>query len=196
MKSKTIPVFIDRIFKKQGFENTRFNFYRIEFDDRLLETSDPVISYADGISLVMGTWAVLTNPVSPNGKQRLFNDPQTIEETFKYFENKEDVMIEIGHIWIPNHIFLAPTHIHKINQGDVYRISAALFNACYQYVSDRIDHKEWGHKTKSKHAEMKPSHKETKAFRKWRTQQIDWFRYLYHKHDYKEFRLPQKKLQK
>ena len=80
-----------------------------------------------------------------------------------------------------------------IMTGDVYRLSTPLFSQCYRFIAEMITEEEWLASCKSYSGAIRPSPKETDAFRQWRREQIKQSHDRYHNADYADRRLPKKK---
>lgn len=198
MSGLTIPVQIDDIKRLKGFQRTRCNYFRIEFPERSFEESFPV-SPADKLRVAAwGNWAVLTGPITESGEQRKFLSSDSIRQTFLKIEENEAIFLDLGYIYLPNQLLGLDTSNHRIRIGDVYRLSTELFQKCYLFVAEMISEKEWMEYCSSSlkrknQKEIIPSPDETKAFRKWRKEQIKRSYDRYHEKSYQKHQLPRRR---
>ncbi len=195
MKNKDnpdVPVFIDSVKDSEDFKNTRCIYYRIEFDDRLFKVRQSFIS---NNFEVMGTWAILTSPFEEITSESFFVSYDIIKKTLKYIEDNDHLFLEIGNIWIPNFLIFKEDNKQKVRQGDVYRISKELFSLCYGYVAGFIKEEDWIENSGKYLNDIKPSAKETEAFKEWRNKRIEESTRRYHRKPKKE-QLQKKKSKK
>lgn len=198
MSGLTIPVQIDDIKRLKGFQRTRCNFFRIEFSERPFEETYSVSS-ADKLRLAAwGNWAVLTGPISETSEQDKFLSSESIRQTFLKIEENEEIFLDLGYIYLPNQLLGVEKENHRIGIGDVYRLSIELFQKCYLFVAEMISEKEWMEYCSSSlkrknQKEIFPSPDETKAFRKWRNEQIKSSYDRYHEKSYRKHQLPRRR---
>lgn len=192
MARTTIPIQVDSIKTLEDFKRTRFIYYRIEFDDRAVISSRPNRLKGGPLFSVWGSWAILTGP-GPSGREhRLFNSPESIQNTIASLEDNERLFLDLGHFWVPNELLGTGDILESIKSGDVYRVSVPLFQECYRFAADMISQERWIESCLSMTKQLQPSPKESAAFRSWRQDRIKRSSERYHHADYESLRLPKK----
>ena len=193
---QTIPVQIDTVMWVEGFQRTRCIYFLLEVIGGPLV--GPYTGSIDDRALlaVWGNWSILTGPGRAFSLDGLFASPETINQTLTSIEEIEELILELSHIWLPNSLLNKEEREKGIRKGDVYRLSFRLFHDCYRFIAGMISEKEWLELCEVYSGEIKPSDKETTAFRKWRLEEIQRSSDHYHSEDYAEYRLPKKRTKK
>lgn len=192
MDNLSFPVQIDSIMQSGEFQRTRCIYFRVEVAEGLLPGPHPVSHEDEPLIVAWGSWAVLAGPGKALDAQGLFVSSELINQTFQRIEETKGQFLDLGYIWLPNELLNLQDRDKKIRNGDVYRLSTPLFRQCYLFVAGMIAEGEWLELCKSTSAAVWPSPEETKAFRKWRQDQIERSRSRYHHHDYADRRLKKK----
>jgi hypothetical protein len=192
MSEPTIPVQIDSIKRLKGFQRARCVYFRIEASDMPITGSFPVLPRGHALLAAWGSWAVLAGPGKSIDAHGLFRTPESIRRTLQGIEEIEQVFLDLGHIWLPNELLSVQQEGARIMTGDVYRLSLPLFSQCYRFVAEMITEQEWLASCKSYSQAIRPSPKETAAFRLWRREQIERSKARYYHPDYAARQLPKK----
>jgi hypothetical protein len=143
---------------------------------------------------MLGRWFVLAGPRQSINDGGLFVSSDLINRTLRSIEETEGLFLDLSHIWLPNKLLALKEQNFEVRGGDVYRLTPQLFLQCYRFSSEMITEDEWLKYCESHSNAIKPSPKETAAFRDWRRGQIMQSSERYHHPDYAKRRLPRKKV--
>jgi len=190
----TIPVRIDSVKQIGEFQRTRCIYYRVEFDDMLLQGPFSLSMQDTNLRIEFANWnwAVLSGSMNDFDEKNLFDSSQAINQIFQTIEEFDEIFLDLGHIWLPNDMPALVSQNNKICIGDVYRLSARVFYRCYLLASERIKENEWYEYCMSHPEDLWLSEQETTAFRNWRNEEIEKTKTRYRSKDYANLRLPKK----
>jgi hypothetical protein len=189
LNQETLPVLIDHFMSKEGFNRVRCVYYRVEAAGGPGAWPHSRTDGADSNLAAWSDWAILTGPDPAVSTGALFESPDVIDGTFERLEKSEERFLDLAHIWLPAEVFDAGSGSEPVRKGDVYRISIPLFSQCYRFSTGAMSEEEWLEACRSLAGDLRPSPRETEAFRSWRKQEISHARTLYHSDEYAGRRL-------
>ncbi|UCE47881.1 MAG: hypothetical protein JSW47_20070 [Phycisphaerales bacterium] len=192
MSELTIPVQIDSIKRLDEFQRTRCIYFRVEIEDGPILGPHPVSHDDRALLAAWGSWVVLAGPGRLVDADGLFVSPESIDQTLLSIEETEGLFLDLGYIWLPNELLGLQDRGNDVRKGDVYRLSTPFFRQCYRFAVDMMTEEEWLDSCKFYSDAIRPSPRETAAFREWRREQIKRSRDRYHQSDYADHRLPKK----
>ena len=192
MSELTIPVQVDSIKSLAEFQRTRCIYVRIEIEGSPVAGPYSISHEDRALLAVSGNWAVLAGPGPLLDADGFFGSPESIELTVLSIEADEELFMDLGYIWLPNDLLGLQDRVKDVRRGDVYRLSTPFFRQCYRFVTGAIAEDVWLEFCRLHSEEIRPSPRETVAFRAWRRQQIQRSRDRYHHSDYADRRLPKK----
>ena len=125
------PVFVDAIASEQHAPIVRVTYLTIDCVDPVWGWSLSIQGHAIPIGL-LGLAAVVLRPFD----DARFHQPSQFDDLIRIVESQAGFSVETGDLWLPRLLFDAP------RPGDVYRMSARLFEMAYHYRYGRADRRE------------------------------------------------------
>ena len=191
----TVPIQIDSIKDIRDFENTRCIYFRVEIAESELEEASHFEGWEDDNLLLIGHWAVLTGPIGNQAGTNKFTSPDLITNTFDKIYNHPELNLELCHFWVPNQLIAHFKPVKEIRCGDIYRLSARLFNLCHRRSPQELLAMSPEILESKAQMEIQDSAEETRAFRIWRKARIDEFKERHYAKGYQSRRLEKRNLE-
>lgn len=186
--SPDIPVLIDDVKTLDAFAMSRCTYFSIDaeaaVDDWVTLLRSRGIPF-----LIMGVSTVIHRP---EVDVLSFGTPDQIDSLFNRIEQTDDLIVETGHIWLPNEMFddYRKRGKHRTNttgsmaRGAVWRISFDLFRQALRFERDLISSDQFILAGRSLLREnqlaLSYSAEETQVFASWSAAQIEAARSHYY----------------
>lgn len=218
MTGPSIPIQIDSVKRLEGFQRTRCVYFRIdnaswiqsESLQFLRRTRNPILALFSrllfrgknspllwqsgdqgALAVPWRTWSVLVSPSQTIDKGGLFLSSDSIDRTFKEIGANQKLSMDTGHFWIPNELIKVGTE-QEPRVGDIFRVSLEMFSACYRFIEGSMDEDAWLEFCRLNADGIRPSDRETEAFRQWRKEKVGQFKERHYASDYEGRRLKKK----
>jgi hypothetical protein len=184
-----IPVLIDDVKSLDGFNMTRCTFFTIDAEAAV----DDWVALLRGRGipfLLMGLSALIHRP---EVDVRRFSESDQIDSLFNRIEQSGGLVVESGHIWLPNEMFgmYGKETKHRspndpaVQRGAVWRISVGLFQMALQFEREVFSSEQYTEDClaalKAELPALEYSADESDVFRSWSAAQIEAARIQYYR---------------